>query len=74
MKKLATVVIGTALFLIPLMFGFADDAADLNQLQPLSPKEQSMYQQVKDDPSNLHVFITTRMYMRAVFRIIKDQT
>jgi hypothetical protein len=51
---------------------FADDSVDLAKLQPLSSLEQPMYEKIKDNASELHKFIVTRTYIRAVQQIIKD--
>jgi hypothetical protein len=50
----------------------ADDAADLQKLQPLTPEEQSQYEEIKSNTPALRKFIVTRMYMRTVQQIIKD--
>jgi len=71
MKKSVIVVAITVLFFMFLISAFADDAADLQALQPLSPSERSMYEQVKNNAPELHKFIVTRMYVRAVKQVIK---
>jgi len=66
MKKLNIAAITTVLFFMFLIPVFADDAADLQKLQPLNPSEQSMYEKVKNNTPKLHEFIATRTYLRMV--------
>jgi hypothetical protein len=66
MKKLNIAAITTVLFFMFLIPVFADDDADLQKLQPLSPLEQSMYEKVKNNAPKLHEFIATRNYLRMV--------
>ena len=66
MKKLNIAAITTVLFFMFLIPVFADDAADLQKLQPLNPSEQSMYEKVKNNAPKLHEFIATRTYLRMV--------
>jgi hypothetical protein len=44
--------------------GYANDAADLQKLQPLTQPEQAMYEQIKNNFPELHKFIVTRTYLR----------
>ena len=71
MKKINIVAITTVLFFMFLIPVFANDTADLQKLQPLSPSEQSMYEQVKNNAPELHKFIATRMYVRTLKQVIK---
>jgi hypothetical protein len=72
MKKINIVAITAVLFFMFLIPVFADDTADLQKLQPLSSLEQSMYEKVKNDATELHRFIVTRMYVRTVKQVIKN--
>jgi len=38
-------------------------------LQPLNQKEQAIYQQIKDKPSDLHTFIATRTFFRSLQKV-----
>ena len=66
-------MIMAGLFIMCLTPVFADDAADLKKLEPLSSLEQPMYEKVKDNTAELHKFITTRAYVRAAWQFIKEQ-
>jgi hypothetical protein len=66
MKRLVIVVATTVLFLMSLISVFANDTADLQKLQPLSPAEQSLYEKAKNNAPELHKFIATRTYLRAI--------
>jgi L-lysine 2,3-aminomutase len=66
MKKLMAVVATMILFSIFLTPVFANDTDDLQKLQPLSSLEQSMYGKIKDNATELHKFIVTRTYIRAI--------
>jgi hypothetical protein len=48
---------------------FADDAADLQKLQPLTKPEQTMYEGIKNNFSELHKFIATRTYLHTLCAI-----
>ena len=75
MRNSVIVVAITVLFLMSFIPVFADDAADLEKLQPLGPSEQPMYEKVKDNPPELHKFIATRMYVRTLKQVIQvDRT
>ena len=70
MKK--ALILLTTVFVV-LVLGtpaIAGDADDLKKLQPLTADEQPLYEQAKNDPSQLHDFIKTRTYLRAVENIM----
>lgn len=47
-------------------FARADDTADLAQLRPLTPQEQLAYDRITDEPAEVHKFVATRTYARAM--------
>ena len=62
-----------AMFFAVLALGamaIATDTDDLKKLQPLTADEQPLYNQVKNNPAELHKFIATRTYLRTVEKII----
>jgi len=71
MKKRVIGVAAMIFFMISFIMAVADDAADLQKLQPLSPEERTMYEKVKDSAPELHKFIITRMYVRTVRQVIQ---
>jgi hypothetical protein len=51
----------------------AHDGANLKRLHPLTPAEQAAYKKVRNDPAKLHTFIVTRLVLRTMERIEKEQ-
>jgi hypothetical protein len=55
---------------------YANDASDLQKLQPLTKEELNFYEKVKNDAPELHNFIVTRTYLRAIKPMVEgtDET
>jgi len=70
MKK-ALILLTLFFFLsVLIVVAIANDMEGLKKLQPLSEKEQAIYDEVKNDFTKLHEFIETRTYLRAVKNIM----